>query len=531
MPRGGAFAGSKIKDMTAGAKTDADNPPDKKESAQLGSAHKIWGTYTQLKVEEAALPTTPGGKQKSAVKVGGGKTSLSKREVKDLVCELQRLQHIQFVSMAKLEAFVDDQFTEFDADGNNRMDFNEFYAFYRKWLNVDSDAVLGQLTRTMDEVERCFLEADTDGNMSLDKDEIVNLLKKRAPPGEPPLEDDELKQLVDELLAEFDANGDGAFQYDEFAEAFNTMIERLAALHAAAYDQRMQLKGFKTVVPDDELDDDDIEALEAAVRRRYEGETWIVREGEFMPRAGGGPAGASGKSAGDLLASGKRTHHAADAAKLAVPVQAAKARRIPLLLKHPDQVMCNISQRLSGRADALLVDVEGLVKDTGREEKPLTDREFAAAVRDAIVSCWIDGKMCALRLGQTAPDFGIKFNMPDVLPFPACWDPTNHIGGSALAADLHCMLTASPAAKGISPETFSIHPDFQLAIISSFSMHTWRNNLRGKIPVHFLQPVQVCSSLSQIAFVLRDPRRACPEEDVESALAKMDRLAAMLDDM
>ena len=69
---------------------------------------------------------------------------------------------------------------------------------------------------------------------------------------------------------------------------------------------------------------------------------------------------------------------------------------------------------------------------------------------------------------------------------------------------------------------------FQLVLLSAFSMHTWRNNLRGKVPVHQLQPVQVCSSLSQVAFVLRDPRRGCPEDSMDDALSLMDRLADML---
>ena len=59
-------------------------------------------------------------------------------------------------------------------------------------------------------------------------------------------------------------------------------------------------------------------------------------------------------------------------------------------------------------------------------------------------------------------------------------------------------------------------------------MHTYRSNLRDKLPLDKLQPVQVCSSLSQVAAVLRDPRKGVPEEDVESAMDMMDRLADML---
>ena len=59
-------------------------------------------------------------------------------------------------------------------------------------------------------------------------------------------------------------------------------------------------------------------------------------------------------------------------------------------------------------------------------------------------------------------------------------------------------------------------------------MHTFRSNMRGKLPIGDLQPVQVCTSLSQVAAVLRDPRKACPEESADDALAAMDALADML---
>lgn len=513
--RGGAFAGTKAKNLVADAKqvTKADSSAAAAttpasdvvvgKDAASGDAHKLWASFTKANGDKKAASTT-----------------ITEKQLKDMIYMLQRAQRITFVSLEKLETFVMREFSAADVNKDSRMDFNEFYAFYQRWLNHDADAIHKRLMSTMDDVEACFLQADTDGDMSLDRSELVAICKARTPPGEPPPEDDALAELVDDLLSEFDANGDGKFQFDEFAEAFNVMIERLSALHAIAREAMLRKKGFLTVVKDEDLEDDDLGHLEQAVRGRYEGETWVVREGEISSTTAA-TAAATPRGFGNSAA----RHGVA----LNVLAQARKAKSIPLLLKHPDQPFDNIAQHYVGRSEALMLDVEKLLLETGRADKPLTSRGFAAAVADAIVECMLDGRVCVLRLGQSSPDFALAYNFNDVLPYGEVFaEYATNLQPGPLPEALHAMVTTSRAYTGQTPASVVISPTFQLVFASQYSMMTFRSNLRGHLPLQALQPVQVVSSLSQCAAVLRDPRKHCPEVDVNDAIAMMDRLADML---
>ena len=75
--------------------------------------------------------------------------------------------------------------------------------------------------------------------------QVLELTRRRAPPGQPPPPDAELEKLVDDLFKEFDANGDGVFQYDEFCEAFNVLVERLNALCERCQASWKNRAGFK----------------------------------------------------------------------------------------------------------------------------------------------------------------------------------------------------------------------------------------------------------------------------------------------
>lgn len=438
---GGAFdTANKVLDSAAKVMV-----AEQKADPLLGEAHKLWDAFTAL---EAA-------KGKGDKK--GGKTTISKPKLKEMVMHLNKLQRMQFVSMARLDEFVDREFKKSDRDGNAKLEFNEFFDFYRKWLNCDSKQVLARLSSTMDEVERCFLEADVNGDMSLDREELLQLLKRRTPPGQPPPADDELRKVVDWLFEEFDANGDGVFQYEEFVEGFNAMCEKLSVLHDGALKKLSTKSWFKKVVNDDDLDDDDLEALEQAVMRRYEVDPWVVRVGEVMPCRGDG-----GKNVLDM---------------------AKAVRKIPLLLKHPDQPLDNISQHYSGRSNVTMVDVQQLIV-----ERKLEGVAFATAIRDALVECWQDGRLCVMRLGQTAPDFCLQYNLADVLPVDV-FDAQLLTPGQPLHPSLHCMLRDS--AHAATAATFQIANGFALVFVSAFSMHTFRESLRGKLPLGYVQPVQV----------------------------------------
>ena len=90
------------------------------------------------------------------------------------------------------------------------------------------------------------------------------------------------------------------------------------------------------------------------------------------------------------------------------------------------------------------------------------------------------------------------------------------------------MFKKSPSSLGQNPATFKIAFGFQLIFISSYSMQTYRTNLRGHLRLDKLQPCQCVGSLSQCSGVLRDPMKFCPSDSADEAMSLMDRLADML---
>ena len=146
----------------------------------------------------------------------------------------------------------------------------------------------------------------------------------------------------------------------------------------------LRRQGFITVIPDDELDDDDFEALGLAVRRRYDGEVWVVRENEL--------SAAPHSTLTTPRGYGESTR---DGPGKSVLSMAAKHKTIPLILKHPDQQFDNVAQHFSGRSNVGMLDLEKLLLETAHGG---THKGFAEAVRDCIVECMMTGKICVLRL-------------------------------------------------------------------------------------------------------------------------------------
>ena len=70
-----------------------------------------------------------------------------------------------------------------------------------------------------------------------------------------------------------------------------------------------------------------------------------------------------------------------------------------------------------------------------------------------------------------------------------------------------------------------IRDGFHLVFSSCFEMNTWKNFLRGKLPLGEVQPVQMSRSIQQLAEVMRD---GIPADGTDDALSEMDRLADML---
>jgi len=136
-------SGGLLADAKKAASTSTPEPPRAFEAAlgerMLGEAHKLWDVFTAKEAEEKAK-SKANASSKKLTKVGstsknlsmaGGKSMISKASLKEMVVHLQRAQRMHFVSLDKLEAFVDREFSKYDKDGNLKMDFNEFYALSR----------------------------------------------------------------------------------------------------------------------------------------------------------------------------------------------------------------------------------------------------------------------------------------------------------------------------------------------------------------------------------------------------------------
>ena len=188
------------------------------------------------------------------------------------------------------------------------------------------------------------------------------------------------------------------------------------------------------------------------------------------------------------------------------------------------------------------------------------------SIRNGIVESWLDGRPCVLRLGAAMPDFAMLIykhkdagagpvvpldlfeavNMqpgplnPSLYPVLASFSSThaatpNHAPRTLLSPPCVCAPAAcvrddaeSTGRSLGTPKNFVIKDGFKLVLSSALSMHTYAKYTRGRLPLHWLQPVQVCSSRSQVAAVLRDPTKAVPNEDVDGIMDRLDALADAL---
>lgn len=184
------------------------NLPD----AVLGDAHKLYEQYAKSN--------------------GGKGMKLMKRQLAELMERMQKEQRFLFVSKADLQKWCDEKFAESDINGDKSLSLEEFVVFYRAYLCRSPDQVMQQMKKTQDEIERCFLLFDKDHNFALSPTEILEFMRSRTPAGMTTPSDETLQALLSEMdfWSKFDKNNDEVLDYDEFADAFNELVDKLSEL-------------------------------------------------------------------------------------------------------------------------------------------------------------------------------------------------------------------------------------------------------------------------------------------------------------
>ena len=152
-------------------------------------------------------------------------------------------------------------------------------------------------------------------------------------------------------------------------------------------------------------------------------------------------------------------------------------------------------------------------------ERTLTDEQACETLREAIVSAMTDGQLLALRYNAAAPDFMCNPTRPTVLPAFAFTAASMQPGPISMEA------AAMLRPRDGTADSFKVQDGFHLIVISAFDMNGWKRYLRGKIPIGEFQPVQTCSTLIQVAAVMKD---GLPRDTTDDDLDKMDRLGDML---
>lgn len=101
------------------------------------------------------------------------------------------------------------------------------------------------------------------------------------------------------------------------------------------------------------------------------------------------------------------------------------------------------------------------------------------------------------------------------------------VGGTQ--AERRCFLSRprradAPFARA-SPTAFHSTHRFRLVITSQFHMDNFRQFLRSKLPLHWMQPVQYCDTLLDVCKVLEN---GLPADNSDDVFDEMERLANAL---
>ena len=128
------------------------------------------------------------------------------------------------------EAELADMINEVDADGNGTIDFPEFLTMMaRKMKDTDSE----------EEILEAFKVFDKDGNGTLSASELVEILTRPNCGAQITVEE------AKELVLEFDFNGDGELDVEEFCTMMCEPGANVAMLPSPPFEMKARIAAFK----------------------------------------------------------------------------------------------------------------------------------------------------------------------------------------------------------------------------------------------------------------------------------------------
>jgi len=303
----------------------------------------------------------------------------------------------------------------------------------------------------------------------------------------PPI--DQLDKLIDETFGRYDVDKSGTLSLPEFEECYNALIDGIGELHRARRSQLIAESGFAQTLRSSRASgctsEADEEDLKEQAKARFDGAVWVVPELE-----------------------------------LAVAVRRAiEQKKMPLLLAEPPGCVDMPSELLNKGKGGLSTKVFNVQELVGRQaEANMTDEAVCAEIRDAALECMDDGKLLVLRLGHSVPDFMFTWNKREVLPIDFL-DPEHMVPGN-LAPELRPM--AQSSGKG---DKISITDGYYVTVTSCMHMDNFKDMLRAKLPLHYMQPIQVLPGWIEVVEALLFGLRVL---NLDDELDEMDRLADLL---
>jgi len=364
---------------------------------------------------------------------------------------------------------VDEQFSRFNINQDKSLSFEEFVGFFGAWLDTEACELVETHEATFDAVEKIFMKHDKDHDFELTQTELRKLMLLHYPEGIPKPEASEVSKVVHKIIATYDTNNDKQLNFDEFSQAYNSMIEMVNQLAKKEREKIMEKSNFRSLLK--RLDTK--EKILDEIVHRYDQEAWVITMNEIREAA----ERAYGKG------------------------------KVPLFLDDPPGDMDFATSRY--RSD-------GNCQDQIRKlaENETSTSEICGLVKEAVETSLRDGQPCVLRLGHCAPDFMFQLNMEGKCT-PAFFDPATQSPGN-IDPDLQ---------KEMRLQVNRVDEDYRLVITSCFTMNTYKDFFRSKLPLQHMQPIQVVRDHERVAMVLKG---GLPIDEIDDQLEMMSALADQL---
>lgn len=147
--------------------------------------------------------------------------TIVKKQLGQIVERLHRQMKVHFVSKARLNKFVQEQFSAYDTNGDKRLDLEEFLAFYTDWIAASAEDAIAQNRRNQDEAEQAFLAFDQDRNFALSEDEVVAFLRNRRGAMQSGflVPDQQLEEISRAVIAKHDADKSGKLEVQKLGDS------------------------------------------------------------------------------------------------------------------------------------------------------------------------------------------------------------------------------------------------------------------------------------------------------------------------